>query len=170
MEDFIERNGLPVLQLLQGIGRHSVESAGLNGSFEFLINHSGSPCLEQARQVERLPFGELLGEIHDFGGAHLEIRNHRMGVMTNIPGGRVFCCGALIAGDAEGAEVPEPARWRVWLGSNWVAKTRGNGRPARFPTDHTGGTPVPPAQTRSRLARRVRRNASYWGGKWHGGG
>jgi hypothetical protein len=35
---------------LQGIGRHLVESAGLNGSFEFLINHSGSPCLEQARR------------------------------------------------------------------------------------------------------------------------
>ena len=50
VEDFIERNGLPGLQLLQGIGRHLVESAGLNGSFEFLINHSGSPCLEQARR------------------------------------------------------------------------------------------------------------------------
>ena len=85
VEDFIESHGVPGLQLVQGIGRHLVESAGLNGSFEFLINHSGSPCVEQARQIEHLLFGELLGEIHDFGGAHLERRNHRMGVMTNIP-------------------------------------------------------------------------------------
>ena len=85
MEDFIESNGVPGLQLVQGIGRHLVESAGFNGSFEFLINHSGSPCLEHSCQVEHLHLGELLGEIHDFGGAHLGKRNHRTGEMTNIP-------------------------------------------------------------------------------------
>jgi hypothetical protein len=85
VEDFIESNGVPGLQLVQGIGRHLVESAGFNGSFEFLINHSGSPCLEHSCQVEHHHLGELLGEIHDFGGAHLGKRNHRTGVMTNTP-------------------------------------------------------------------------------------
>jgi len=47
------------------------------------------------------------------------------------------------------------------LGVTAAAKPRGNGRLARFPKDHPGGTPVPPAQARSRLARRVRRNSSY---------
>jgi hypothetical protein len=46
--------------------------------------------------------------------------------------------------------------------SNWRGKPRGNGRPARFPTDKTGGTPVPPAQTRDCG---LRHNSNYWGGR-----
>jgi hypothetical protein len=37
----------------------------------------------------------------------------------------------------------------VCWGVTGAAKPRGNGRLARFPTDITGGTPVPPAQTQS---------------------
>ena len=125
MEDFIESHGVPGLQLVQGIGRHLVESAGFNGSFEFLINHSGSPCLEHSCQVEHLHLGELLGEIHDFGGAHLGRRNHRTGVMTNIPsqsGSMQQFANPLAPGGFFGLEqvgnsintitpIPEPGTW-----------------------------------------------------------
>ena len=125
VEDFIESHGVPGLQLVQGIGRHLVESAGFNGSFEFLINHSGSPCLEHSCQVEHLHLGELLGEIHDFGGAHLGRRNHRTGVMTNIPsqsGSMQQFANPLAPGGFFGLEqvgnsintitpIPEPGTW-----------------------------------------------------------
>ncbi len=77
----------------------------------------------------------------------------------------------------------------MWLGSNWGGQAQGErasrpfsdrprGRDARnlsrcgegvasascrWAWVVTGGTPVPPAQTRSRLARRLRSNASYSG-------
>jgi hypothetical protein len=45
----------------------------------------------------------------------------------------------------------EPACGRVCFGSDWGGKPGGNGRPARFPTNNTGGTPVPPAQAENSI-------------------
>jgi hypothetical protein len=84
---------------------------------------------------------------------------------TGVPpvlSGRDGRTGVPPCRDGDGPKSLNPRVGGFVPGVTGAAKLRGNGRPARFPTNNTGGTPVPPAQTRDC---EVHHNLSYWGGK-----